>query len=125
MKRWVGRWVIGVGIIHVAVGFAVFGDRLLAIVRDGMWNAVDGYPGRPLAFWFVFLGLFTIVFGCLVDWLEGRGLAVPGSVSWAFMLLVVLGIVTMPIGGGWLLLPAGLGLVVRSRRRGSSPGAAV
>jgi len=26
MKRWVGRWIIGVGIVHVAVGFVVFGE---------------------------------------------------------------------------------------------------
>jgi hypothetical protein len=125
MKRWVGRWIIGVGIIHVAFGLLMFGEPLLAILRDGVWNAVDGHSGRPLAFWFVFLGLFTIVFGSLVDWMEGRGLSTPGMVSWAFLVLVVLGIVTMPVGGGWLLLPAGLGMVVRSSRRGTSAGTAV
>ena len=125
MNRWVGRWIIGVGIIHVAVGVLMFGEPLLAILRDGVWNAVDGHSGRPLAFWFVFLGLFTIVFGSLVDWMEGRGLSTPGLVSWAFLVLVVLGIVTMPVGGGWLLLPAGLGMVARSSRRGTSARAAV
>jgi len=103
----------------------MFGEPLLAILRDGVWNAVDGHPGRPLAFWFVFLGLFTIVFGSLVDWIERRGLSTPGLVSWAFLVLVVFGIVTMPVGGGWLLLPAGLGMVVRSSRRGANAGAAV
>lgn len=29
MKRWAGRWIIGVGIIHVAFGFVVFGEPLL------------------------------------------------------------------------------------------------
>ncbi len=125
MKRWAGRWIIGVGIIHVAFGFVVFGEPLLAIFRDGVWNAVDGHPGRPLAFWFVFLGLFTIVFDSLIDWIEARGLSTPRFVGWAFLVLVVLGIVTMPIGGGWLLLPAGLGVLLRSYRRGSSAEAAV
>ncbi len=125
MKRWVGRWIIGVGIIHVAFGVVVFRERLLAILRDGVWNAVDGYSGRPLAFWFVFAGLLTIVFGSLVDWVESRGLSTPRFVGWTFLVLVVLGIVTMPIGGGWLLLPAGLAVVLRSHRHGSSKGAAV
>lgn len=120
MKRWVGRWIIGVGIVHVAFGLVAFRDPLLAILRDGVWNAVDGHSGRPLAFWFVFLGLFTIVFGSLVDWIESRGLSTPRFAGWAFLVLVVLGIVTMPIGGGWLLLPAGLGLLLRSYRRGSN-----
>lgn len=123
MRRWVGRWIIGAGIIHVAFGFAVFGEPLLAILRDGVWNAVDGHSGRPLAFWFVFLGLFTIVFGSLIDWMEGRGLSTPRFLGWAFLVLVILGIVTMPVGGGWLLLPAGLGLLMRSRQRETSAGA--
>ena len=125
MRRWVGRWIIGVGVIHVAVGLFIFGEPLLAILRDGVWNAVDGHSGRPLAFWFVFLGLFTIVFGSLVDWIEGRGIPTPNHVGWAFFVLVLLGIVTMPIGGGWLLLPPGIGALVRSRRARSSAAVAV
>lgn len=118
MKRWVGRWIIGVGIIHTAVGLWLFRKSLTAIFRDGLWNAVDGHPGRPLAFWFVFLGLFTIVFGRLVDWLESRNLSPPRFVGWAFFSLAVFAIVTQPESGGWLLLPAGLGLVIRSCRPG-------
>ena len=94
----------------------MFGDPLLGIVRDGVWNAVDGHAGRPLAFWFVFLGLFTIVFGSLVDWLEGRGIPTPVHFGWAFLILVILGIVTMPVSGGWLLLPPALGALARSLR---------
>lgn len=119
MKRWVGRWIIGVGVIHIAFGSVVFREPLSAILLHGLWNAVDGHPGRPLAFWFVFLGLFTIVFGMLVDWIESRGLWPPRYVSWAFFILVVLAIVTMPVGGGWLLLPAGLAASVRPCRPGT------
>jgi hypothetical protein len=120
MKRWVGRWIIGVGIIHTAVGLWLFRKSLTAIFRDGLWNAVDGHPGRPLAFWFVFLGLFTIVFGRLVDWLEGHNLSPPRFVGWAFFSLAVFAIVSQPQSGGWLLLPAGLGLVMRTHRPGTS-----
>lgn len=125
MRRWVGRWIVGVGIVHTALGFFIFSKPLLAILRDGVWDAVDGHPGRPLAFWFLFVGLFAIVFGSLVDSMEGRDLSLPHFVSWAFFVLVVLAIVTMPVGGGWLLLPAGLGVVVRSYRRGANAGPAV
>ena len=125
MRRWIGRWIIGVGVIHAGLGFVIFQEHLLAILHDGLWNAVDGHSGRPLAFWFVFLGLFTIVFGGLVDWMERRELTLPRFVSWAFFVLVVLGIVTMPVGGGWLLLPAGLGVVVRSLRNGANGWAAI
>ena len=55
MNRWVGRWFILIGIIHCVFGAIIFTDPLTAIVRDGVWNAVDGYSGRPLAFWFEFV----------------------------------------------------------------------
>ena len=116
MTRWIGRWIMAVGIIHIAVGFVVFGEPLRAIVRDGVWNAVDGHAGRPLAFWFVFLGLFTIVYGSLVDWMEGRGNQLPRHSGWGFLVLVTLGVVMMPASGGWLLLPPAIGALVRSRR---------
>jgi hypothetical protein len=122
MKRWVGRWIVGVGIIHVVFGVVAFRERLMAILRDGVWNAVDGYSGRPLAFWFIFAGLLTIVFGSLVDWVESRSLSIPRLVGWTFLVLVVLGIVTMPLGGGWLLLPAGLGVVWRAHSTGKPKG---
>ena len=122
MTRWLGRWIIAVGIIHVTFGFVVFAEPLLGILQDGLWNSVDGHSGRPLAFWFVFVGLLTIVFGALLDWTEGRGLSAPRFVGWAFFLLVVLAIVTMPIGGGWLLLPVGLGMVMRSYRPRTNTG---
>ena len=125
MTRWIGRWIMGVGIIHVAFGFVVFGEQLLAIVRDGVWNAVDGHAGRPLAFWFVFVGLLTIVFGSLVDWAEGHGMPTPRRLGWSFLIVVVLAIVTMPVGGGWLLLPPAVGAFMRSRRPITDGGAAV
>ena len=51
MTRWVGRWIIMVGVVHCVFGAINFYEPLSGIVRDGLWNAVDGYPGRPLAFW--------------------------------------------------------------------------
>lgn len=84
MKRWIGRWIIGIGVVHTIFGLVVFQDRLLAILRDGVWNAVDGYAGRPLAFWFMFVGLLMITFGLLIDWLESRSLPIPKPAAWGF-----------------------------------------
>ncbi len=118
LTRWIGRWILGVGVIHVGFGCIVFSEPLLGMLRDGIWNAVDGHPGRPLAFWFVFVGLLAIVFGLLVDWLEARNENPPPGVSWGFLAIVILGIVTMPMGAGWLLLPPAVGAAVRCRRVG-------
>ena len=113
MKRWVGRWLVLVGVVHCVFGAVAFFEPLAAIVRDGLWNAVDGFPGRPLAFWFELLGMLTILFGIAIDQLEKERVPIPGSLGYGFALLAALGIVAMPIGGGWLMLPGAIGLLMK------------
>lgn len=122
MMRWVGRWIVLVGVVHCVLGAVIFFDPLSGIVRDGIWNAVDGYSGRPLAFWFEFLGLFTILFGALVDWIEKNKERFPAFLGYGFLILTVLGIVTMPVGGGWLMVPAAIGLVLKRAKRSADLG---
>ncbi len=114
--RWVGRSLIAVGVIHCLFGLVVFMDPLLAIVMDGVWNAVAGRPGRPLAFWFEVVGFLTVLFGVTVDTLEKDRNAFPPSLAYGFGLLTVLAIVAMPAGGGWLLIPGAAGLWLKRAR---------
>ena len=113
MTRWVGRWIILVGVIHCAFGAVVFFEPLSGILRDGLWNAVSGYAGRPLAFWFVFLGMLTILFGATVDRIEKDQRVFPAFLAYGFSFLTVLSIVAMPVSGGWLMLPGAVGLFVK------------
>jgi len=113
VRRWVGRWIILVGVVHCIVGAVIFIEPLTGIVRDGIWNAVDGHPGRPLAFWFEFVGFLTILFGAMIDQFELRQQEFPAFLGYGFLLLTVLGIITMPIGGGWLMLPAAIALLLK------------
>ena len=113
MNRWVGRWIILVGVVHCVFGAVIFVEPLSGIVRDGVWNAVDGHPGRPLAFWFEVVGFLTILFGIAVDRLEQGPGAFPASLGYGFALLTLLAIVAMPVGGGWLLVPGAIGLLMK------------
>ena len=116
MKRWVGRWVILVGAIHCVFGAVVFAEPLFAILRDGLWNAVSGYPGRPLAFWFELVGVLMILLGVALDRLEKYERTFPALLVYGFSLLTVVTIVAMPVSGGWLLLPAAAGLLLKKTR---------
>lgn len=113
MRRWVGRWIILVGVIHCVFGAVIFVEPLSGIVRDGVWHAVDGYPGRPLAFWFEFTGLLTILFGATVDQIERDRNTFPAFLSYGFGIMTLLAIVTMPVGGGWLMVPGAVGLFLK------------
>lgn len=118
MNRWVGRWIIFVGLIHCVFGAIAFFGPLSEIVSDGVWNAVDGHPGRPLAFWFEFLGLFTILLGATVDWIEKERGVFPAFLGYGFLALTILGIMSMPIGGGWLMIPGAIGLLLKRAKEG-------
>ena len=117
--RWVGRSIIAVGAIHCLVGGLIFAAPLMEILNSGVWNSVDGFKGRPLAFWFEFAGLLTIVFGSSIDWIEKADFSLPPIVGYGFGGLVALAIIAMPVGGGWLLLPSAVGLLMK-RHRGAS-----
>ena len=116
MTRWVGRWIALVGVVHCVFGAVIFFEPLSGIVRDGIWNTVDGYPGRPLAFWFEFLGLFTILFGATVDHIEKDNGGFPAFLSYGFLMIAILGILTMPAGGGWLMIPGAIGLMLKKTK---------
>ena len=113
MKRWVGRWIILVGVIHCVFGAFVFIEPLSGMLRDGVWNAVSGYPGRPLAFWFELLGILLILFGATLDQLEKNQQTIPGFLAFGFAFLTVLAIVAIPVSGGWLMVPGAVGLFMK------------
>ena len=123
MKRWVGRWILVVGVIHCVFGVIIFFEPRSGIVRDGPWNAVDGHPGRPLAFWFEFLGMLTILFGATIDRVEADNQGFPAFLRVGFLVLTILGIVTMPVGGGWLFVPGAIGLLLKKARMPTGVGA--
>lgn len=38
MRRWVGRYLIAVGLVHSAAGIVLYRQPLAAIIRAGGWN---------------------------------------------------------------------------------------
>lgn len=114
--RWVGRSIVVVGVIHCLVGAWIFATPLMEIVNNGVWNSVDGFRGRPLAFWFEFAGLLTIVLGSSIDWMEKADISLPPIVCYGFGGLAVLAIIAMPVGGGWLLVPSAVGMLMKRHK---------
>jgi hypothetical protein len=110
MTRWVGRWIILVGVIHCVFGAVVFFEPLSRIVGAGVWNAVNGNAGTSLAFWFELFGIMTILFGATVDQIERDQQVFSSFLRYGFSILTLLAIVAMPVSGGWLMVPSAVGL---------------
>ena len=116
MRRWVGRWLAGVGILHILFGVAAFADPLREIAAEGFWNAVDAHPDRSVAFWFVFAGPLIVLLGALVDWVEAHApVGLPRFLGWTLLVFALLGGILMPLSGFWLFLPPALGVLLDRR----------
>ena len=113
-RRWIGRWILAVGVLHALLGFGVYIDSVVAVVREGLWDTVSLVQGRPLAFWFIAAGLLVALLGALANWIEAR-MEPPRFLGWTLLAFAAAGIVMMPVSGFWLLLPPGAAIVRRRR----------
>ncbi len=120
MRRFAGRWLLGVSAVHTAFALVTFRSTLTGIVRAGFADAIGDDPMRGAVAWFVLFGGVLAVAGLAIDALEARD-APLRAVGLATLALVALGVVWMPVSGFWLALPA---VVLMLRRRpGPSVGA--
>lgn len=110
MKRWCGRWLIGVAAIHTLFAVVVFGDTLQLIAARGVFNSVGTDPTIGAVSWFVLFGFCLGCLGLAIDVMERAGQR-SRAVGVCALLMVLLGIVLMPASGFWLGLPPALALV--------------
>ncbi|MGH8075866.1 MAG: DUF6463 family protein [Lysobacter sp.] len=114
MKHWIGRWLIGVSIVHTAFAVAVFSPVLLSIIRRGVFNTVGTDPMLGAVTWFVLFGAVLFICGLAVSALEQTSAApLPKSLGWSLFALAALGVVLMPASGFWLAFPPALAIVLR------------
>jgi uncharacterized membrane protein YhaH (DUF805 family) len=112
--RWIGCYLIVLGVVHIVTGLILYRQPLADIVRSGVWNAVDPHFDRNTAFWFLVAGALFMLMGGLANSLESRRLHPPRAVGYGLALLAMLGVILMPISGFWLLLPPAAAMSRRS-----------
>lgn len=114
MKRWVGRWLMGIAAIHTAFAVAVFGEVLASIVKRGVFNTVGADPMTAAVVWFVLFGAMLFVCGLAVAELEASSPnCLPRSIGWGLLAMAVVGITLMPASGFWLVFPPAIALLVK------------
>lgn len=113
-RRWIGRWILSVGMLHSLLGIGIYIHSVIAVFREGLWNTVYTVEGRPLAFWFISVGLLVALLGTLTNWIEAWT-APPRFLGWTLLAFAVVGIVMIPVSGFWLLLPPAMATLARRR----------
>ena len=111
MKRWIGRSIIAIGLLHSVFGLVGFSTIWAVLINEGIFNTVDGQPAREAAFWFLFSGFFMLLLGALVDWYESKEIALPPFFGWGLLTIALIGVVVMPISGFWLILIPAIGVI--------------
>ena len=117
VHRWVGRWMMGVGVLHSIIGFILFPEPLREIAGTRLWNSLNpATPMRYLAFWFLFAGVATILIGYLADWIERVAQrSLPRFLGWTLLAIAIVGVVVTPVSGFWLVFPPAFGALAQSR----------
>lgn len=117
MKIWVGRWVMGVSIIHTIFAIVVFKDVLTAIVSRGVFNAIGTDPLAGAVAWFVLFGIVLFLYGMATSALErATGGNLPKSIGWGLLGLAIVGVVLMPASGFWLVIPPAIAVLAKRRQ---------
>lgn len=115
MRRWKGRWVMAVALVHTAFALVVFGSDLAALVRDGVIDTVGADARRGAVVWFLLFGPALWLAGQGIDALEARRQPLPRAMGITLLLLASLGAALMPASGFWLALPPALALLWPAR----------
>lgn len=116
-KIWIGRWLVGVAVLHTLFGLAIGTRALSDIARRGVFNSVGEDPMVGVIVWFLLAGAITALLGMAVTMLEraahfqgARGLGIGTA------LLALAGVILMPVSGFWLAFPPAIALM---RRQGN------
>lgn len=116
-KIWIGRWLVGVAILHTLFGLAIGGQAMTDIARRGVFDSVGDDPVVGVVVWFLLFGAVMALLGMAVTMLEqaayfkgARALGVGTA------LLTLAGVILMPVSGFWLAFPPAIGLM---RRQGN------
>lgn len=114
MKKWIGRWLIGVSVVHTFFAVAVFGDVLASIIKRGVFNTVGTDPMTGAVVWFVLFGAVLFVCGLVVAELEKSSSGyLPKTIGWSLLALAIVGVVLMPMSGFWLIFPPAIAVLIK------------
>lgn len=111
MKRWIGRTLVAIGLLHTVFGVVAFRSVWEALFQEGLLNTVNRQPLREAAYWFLFFGFVLLLLGALIDWCEAQQSRLPAFLGWGLLAMTLVGVVVMPISGMWLALIPTVGLI--------------
>ena len=118
MRAWIGKFIVGIGVVHTTFGLVFLMPILLVLWQEGLVNTVNGQADREFAFWFLAFGVLAMIFGFFLDWFERNHVGLPAFLGWSLLVFTCLIVVIMPISGGWLMFVPAAGILWKAMRTG-------
>lgn len=115
-RRWIGRWIVAVALLHGIGAFFLYAEPLREMASAGLIATADDYSLRATAYWFFAFAPVLGVAGLLVDAMETRRIPVPFSAALLLLLTLIGMLAVMPASGAWLLVPPVIALLLSTRR---------
>jgi len=116
MKNWLGNWIIFVAFGHTVYAIAAFGGDYLSLYEHGIVSSITSMR-VGLAVWFFLFGHALFIIGLQVRHHErSSSQHIPKSTSLNLWLLTIIGVVIMPDSGFWLMFPALITMLVRTKK---------
>ena len=117
--KYSGIFLLATGILHSVVGIVLNKDYFRAILKDGLFNAVENNVHRELAFWFLVCGVIIILLGhVLHHYIKKEQKPAPFFVGYYLLGLSVIGCIAVPVSGFWLFIPQAL-IILWVKRKGA------
>lgn len=114
MKQWVGRWLIGLSVLHTVFAVVVFGEELASIIKRGMFNTVGSNPMTGAVVWFVLFGAMLFICGLAVAEIEkSSSVQIPNVIGWSLLVMAIIGVTLMPVSGFWFVFPPAIAILVK------------
>jgi len=104
MKNWIGKSLIGIGIIHTLFCLFLIVPQMGELLDEGLINTINGQPKREAFLWFTYSGFAIMILGGLINWIENQNLKIPKFVGYTLLASTVFMLFFAPASGGWLLL---------------------
>jgi Family of unknown function (DUF6463) len=121
MTRWMGRWLMGVAILHSAIAIGVYHRTILSVWQAGVFNTVTGDPVIGAVVWSLLFGCVAFIGGLAVSALESASIPVPKTVGSCLLALAIIGVVLVPVSGFWLLFPVAITVLTRETLHATPP----
>lgn len=113
MTHWIGRWLMGVALLHSAIAIAVYSKTIVSIWQAGVFNTVAGDPVIGAVVWSLLFGCVAFIGGLSVNALESASIPVPKTLGSCLLALAIVGVILVPVSGFWLLLPVAFTVLTR------------